>query len=169
MTITYLTGDATTPQGEGMKIISHVNNNVGAWGAGFVLAISKRWSLPEQTYRRLAKQGLVLGQVQFVPAEDDIIVANMIAQTGYGYNNKGRHKTSEKNSGIPLQYDALTVCLTRVAQAAKEYQASLHMPRIGCSLAGGSWLRVEKIIQDTLVAEDIPTFVYDFPGSSFNP
>lgn len=44
--ITYLKGDATTPQARGNKIIAHVCNDLGGWGKGFVLAISKRWPEP---------------------------------------------------------------------------------------------------------------------------
>jgi hypothetical protein len=42
MQIQYIAGDATAPIGDGNKIIAHVCNDIGAWGAGFVLAISKR-------------------------------------------------------------------------------------------------------------------------------
>lgn len=34
--ITYLTGDATKPRGNGRKIIAHVTNDEGAWGAGLL-------------------------------------------------------------------------------------------------------------------------------------
>jgi O-acetyl-ADP-ribose deacetylase (regulator of RNase III) len=50
--ITYLKGDATVPQAKGTKLIVHVCNTLGGWGAGFVLAISKRWEQPEAMYRR---------------------------------------------------------------------------------------------------------------------
>ena len=45
--IIYLKGDATKPEGLGTKIIAHVCNDVGLWGKGFVLAVSKRWKFPE--------------------------------------------------------------------------------------------------------------------------
>lgn len=41
-TITYLKGDATNPQSEENKIIAHICNDIGGWGKGFVVAISKR-------------------------------------------------------------------------------------------------------------------------------
>ena len=44
-------GDATSPPGEGVKIIAHVCNDVGGWGKGFVVAVSKRWPDPEREYR----------------------------------------------------------------------------------------------------------------------
>mgnify|MGYP002351074259 FL=1 len=44
--IIYLKGDATKPEGLGPRIIAHICNDVGLWGKGVVLAISKRWKLP---------------------------------------------------------------------------------------------------------------------------
>lgn len=44
--IKYIIGDATEPQGEGNKIIVHCCNNIGGWGAGFVLSLSKKWLEP---------------------------------------------------------------------------------------------------------------------------
>ena len=40
--IIYLKGDATSPQVSGYKIIVHICNNRGSWGAGFVMAISEK-------------------------------------------------------------------------------------------------------------------------------
>jgi hypothetical protein len=47
---------------------------------------------------------------------------------------------------------------------AHERAASVHMPRIGCGLAGGEWGRVESIVRDTLCAEGIEVTVYDLPS-----
>src|SRR5262245_49475582 len=82
--IHYRVGDATRPEGSGARVIAHVCNDVGAWGAGFVLAVSRRWKAPEEAYRRAFKEGggLALGAVQFVPVEPDLTVANMVAQKG---------------------------------------------------------------------------------------
>ena len=84
MNVGYKTGDATAPIGSGNKIIVHVCNDVGAWGRGFVLAISKRWAEPEQRYRSWhkgqEKQPFALGEVQFVQVEDTIWIANLIGQ-----------------------------------------------------------------------------------------
>jgi O-acetyl-ADP-ribose deacetylase (regulator of RNase III) len=47
-------GDATAPEGDGAKIIAHVCNDIGAWGKGFVLALSRHWSAPEEAFRKWA-------------------------------------------------------------------------------------------------------------------
>ena len=61
-----------------------------------------------------------------------------------------------------IRYDAVEKCLNKVAEFAKENQASIHMPRIGCGLAGGKWEEIESIILRTLLNKDIKVIVYDF-------
>ena len=158
-TIEYVEGDATRPQDYGPKVICHVCNDIGKWGKGFVLALSKRWSEPEAAYREWHREresnDFALGAVQLVQAEPDIWVANMV----------GQHGILPKGSTVPIRYDALWTCLERLAAQAQSLGASIHMPRIGCGLAGGTWDRVEPIINDTLCAHDISVTVYDLPGS----
>ncbi|WP_343211285.1 macro domain-containing protein [Aquimarina litoralis] len=132
-TITYIKGDATVPQAKGTKLIVHICNNIGGWGKGFVVAISKRWLEPEKAYREWhrnrSKNDFELGAIQIVKVSDDKHVGNMIAQQGI--------KTGSK--GVPIRYEAVQQCLEKIAVEAKELNASIHMPRIGCGLAGGKW------------------------------
>ncbi len=135
-------------------MICHICNDIGGWGAGFVLAISERWSEPEAEYRRWHATGeaggFALGSVQFVQVEQYIWVANMIGQRGI---NRG-------SSGPPIRYDAVAKCLAQVAAKAIELGASVHMPRIGCGLAGGKWAEIEPLIEEHL--NGIAVKVYDF-------
>ena len=157
MAIHYLKGDATRPVGDKHRIIVHVCNDLGKWGKGFVLAISKRWLTPEQVYKRSFDAELTpaLGDVQFVPVEDTITVANMIGQHGV---RSPRNKTAP----APIRYEAVKKGLSSVSVRALENEASVHMPRIGCGLSGGSWEEMEPIIDRTLIAKGIDVFVYDF-------
>jgi O-acetyl-ADP-ribose deacetylase (regulator of RNase III) len=152
--LTVLKGDATAPQAKGNKIIVHVCNDIGGWGKGFVLAISKRWSEPEKAYRKWHrdKKNFKLGEVQFVVVSQYITVANMIGQRGI--------KTG--SSGVPIRYEAVAEGLAKVAEKAIEIDASVHMPRIGCGLAGGKWEKIEPIIIDNLINQGIDVFVYDY-------
>ncbi|MDR1461247.1 MAG: macro domain-containing protein [Campylobacteraceae bacterium] len=146
-------GDATNPIGDGDKIIAHICNDVGGWGKGFVLSISKRWTKPEESYREWfnSKENFSLGEVQFVYVEQEITIANMIAQRDIKHLN-----------GVPpIRYDALEKCLIKVADFALQNSSSVHMPRIGCGLAGGEWDRVEFIIRQTLLNVGVKVFVYD--------
>ncbi|MFF5489601.1 macro domain-containing protein [Streptomyces virginiae] len=150
-----IAGDATNPQAKGPKVIAHICNDLGGWGKGFVLAISRRWPEPEREYRRWHREragnDFALGAVQFVHVRADIWVANMVAQRGMRTGS----------GGPPIRYEALERCLNSVAEHALAHHASVHMPRIGCGLAGGKWERVEPVISKTLGARDVATTVYD--------
>ncbi|MFM2387576.1 MAG: hypothetical protein RL660_2333 [Bacteroidota bacterium] len=155
MEINYIKGDATNPIGEGNKIIVHICNDIGGWGKGFVMAISKRWKQPEHQYREWfkAKDNFSLGQVQFVLVEETLWVANLI----------GQHKINkDENGNAPIRYEAIFQGLEQVAQFALERDATIHMPRIGCGLAGGSWENIEPLINSTLMSKNIQVTVYDF-------
>jgi O-acetyl-ADP-ribose deacetylase (regulator of RNase III) len=153
--ITYLKGDATCPQAKGVKLICHVCNDCGAWGKGFVLALSRRWEAPEEQYRAWyagrVGEGFALGEVQFVQVEPWVWVANMV----------GQHGIKRGSSGPPIRYDALARCLAKVAEKALELGASVHVPRIGCGLAGGDWSKVEPLIQEELCQRGVAVTVYD--------
>lgn len=154
--IVYLRGDATCPQAKGPRLICHICNDIGGWGKGFVLALSKRWKQPESEYRNWYSErrdrGFALGAVQFVQVESTIWVANMI----------GQHGIKTGSSGPPIRYEAVGECLRKVAEKALELGASVHMPRIGCGLAGGRWEKIESLITQELLLSDIAVTVYDF-------
>lgn len=155
--ITYITGDATCPIGDGPKIIAHVCNDSGGWGRGFVTALSARWDAPERAYRgwwdRTRVGTLPMGAIQLVKVVNEngpLLVANMI----------GQHRWSFDESGDPpIRYPAVKQALRAVSQEAKIRGASVHMPRIGCGLAGGTWDQIEPLIEWAM--DGIPVYVYD--------
>jgi O-acetyl-ADP-ribose deacetylase (regulator of RNase III) len=153
--IKYVQGDATVPSVKGVKVIAHVCNDLGGWGKGFVLALSRRWPEPEKAYRAWhrdrAANDFGLGAVQLVQVERDVWVANMIGQHGIRTGSKG----------VPVRYEAIDTALGLLAERAAELGASVHMPRIGCGLAGGKWSRVEPLITERLVRRGITVTVYD--------
>jgi hypothetical protein len=93
-----------------------------------------------------------LGQSQLVGVDEDLYVLNMIAQHGL---RSGADET-------PLRYDALSLCLRHAEAFCLRHGASLHMPRIGCGLGGGSWERVSGLIERLT---SVPCTVYDLPES----
>lgn len=153
MEIQYLVGDATEPQADGNKIIVHVCNDIGGWGRGFVLALSKRWAAPEDEYRLWCNDGVALGDIQLVRVEEDLWVCNLI----------GQRDVRPINGVPPVRYEAIRIGLGKLAEKSAALSASVHMPRIGCGLAGGEWTEVERAIQETLIAAGISTYVYDLP------
>ncbi|MCP3993000.1 MAG: macro domain-containing protein [Actinomycetia bacterium] len=153
--IEYVVGDATAPVGGGNKIIAHICNDIGGWGLGFVLALSNRWNEPEQAYygwyQERASNDFELGSIQLIAVEPDIWVANIIGQ-------RGIHPGPD---GPPVRYDAIEVGLNQLADEAVAMDATIHMPRIGCGLAGGDWTVVEGIITRTLSDAGVQAVVYD--------
>lgn len=154
--VRYAVGDATRPEGSGPRVIVHVCNDVGGWGAGFVLALSRRWKEPEQRYREWHRHDdetpFGLGAVQLVEVEPELWVANLIGQEG----------VRSRDGRPPVRYDAIRTGLATVADFAEEKGATLHMPRIGAGLAGGDWATIEKVIEDTVGHLDVT--VYDLPA-----
>lgn len=89
--------------------------------------------------------------VQLVQVERDIWVANMIAQ-----------RDIRTFHGVPpIRYSALKECLATASHDARTMGASIHMPRIGCGLAGGTWEMIEPIVRKEL--SGLKVFVYDLP------
>lgn len=157
MKLRFEEGDATRPSGEGPRIIVHLCNDVGAWGKGFVAALSKRWAEPERSYRLWhhgrENNDFALGQVQLVKVEREIWVANLIGQRGL----------QPSGGKPPVRYEAVALGLQRVRDAALERSASVHMPRIGSGLAGGRWEAIEAIVRTELLDEGVAVTVYDLP------
>ena len=156
LVIHYLQGDATRPMAAGQKIIVTICTPIGLWGKGFVLALSGRWYKPEQAfyrwYSQRANNDFRLGAVQFIQVESDICIANLV----------GQHNIIPIEGVAPIRYAAVDEGLEAIAVYAKEHNASVHMPRIGCGLAGGQWSEIEKIIDKRLIKWGVPVYVYDY-------
>jgi hypothetical protein len=125
-------GDATSPQAKGPKVIAHICNDLGGWGKGFVLAISRKWPEPERDYRdwhrHRAGNDFGLGAVRLVPVQADIWVANMI----------GQHGMRSGSNGPPIRYPAVGQCLQALGD------------------------RVEPLIDAALCQRGVAVTVYDF-------
>jgi hypothetical protein len=90
--------------------------------------------------------------VQVVQVARDTWVANLVGQRG---------TRTARSTGVPVRYEAIDTALARLADPVLALNASVHMPRIGCGLAGGRWDRVEPLIANRLTAQGIPVTVYD--------
>ncbi len=154
--IQYLKGDATDPRGTGARmIVQVVNDKAITWGKGFSVAVRTRWPHAQKEFTRwvfASRPEFKLGNIHIAKLDESIELASMVAQHGYGPSLFPR-----------IQYLAIEECLSKVAVRAKETNASIHMPRIGCGEAGGEWNIVSEIIDETLSRENIPVTVYDLP------
>lgn len=154
--IRILHGNILEPRNGGQKIICQlVNDKAVTWGGGVARKTASRFPGAEAQFR----QQLVhlprserLGKVIFTRANDEITVASLIAQKGYGSSLFPR-----------IRYAALKNCLDVVAQQAKEDGATVHMPRIGTGSAGGDWGTIEEMLDDIMVRSGLFVTVYDPP------
>jgi O-acetyl-ADP-ribose deacetylase (regulator of RNase III) len=156
--ITYLKGDATDPHVPGPKMIAHVVNDATSnWGGGgFAKALRRAFPSVQEDFKS-ACQGdrdlLKLGRTRVFDLADDVSVASMVAQRGYGPSARPR-----------IRYEALATCLRAVVEAARERFASIHMPSLGCGEAGGSWDIVRDLLLSATGTFRVPLFVYEIPG-----
>jgi O-acetyl-ADP-ribose deacetylase (regulator of RNase III) len=155
--IAYIRGDATSPRGAGYRIIAQiVNDRAATWGAGFALAVRKKWPAIQDAFRAWAesRNNLSLGNSHLTQIDASTALFSMIAQHGYGPSPKPR-----------IRYAALRKALEQLASVAAEKGATIHMPRIGCGQAGGSWEIVRDLIDETLISKSVRVTVYDPPNT----
>ncbi|MGV9560501.1 Appr-1-p processing protein [Streptomyces sp. NPDC003401] len=153
--ITYVRGDATTPSVKGVEVIAHVRNDIGGRGKGFVLALSRRRPEPEKAcrawHRDRASDDFGPGAVQLVRVEPYVWAADMVGRRGVRTGGKG----------VPVRHEAIDTAPARLAERVVELGVSVHMPRIGCGPAGGTWSRVEPLVRGRLVERGIAVTVHD--------
>lgn len=157
--INYIIGDATNPsivKGT-YSVICHCCNTLGAWGSGFVIPLGRKYPLAKKEYNKFINKTPAdkrLGEVCYAKVTANIVVANIMGQERIYTDSKGN---------IPLDYEALKNGFIKVKERFNSLKVpySIHMPRIGCGLAGGDWNTVEDMIKEIFSTNDIEVYVYD--------
>ena len=149
----YSHGDVRYLYGEGAQIFCQlVNNSARRWGGGVAKQTAKRFPAAEAQFgewiNAIPKERR-LGSVSFIEARNRLFIASLVAQEGYGPSSDRR-----------LSYAALNEGLNRVRELAQQYDATIHMPKIGTGAAGGNWEIIEDIIKEQLVRFGIKVTVY---------
>lgn len=163
----YIEGDLfdfVPNESDEVVIIAHVCNDIGAWGAGFVVPLGRKYPKAREAYLDMPERRL--GEVQFVDVAkkvgDDIVVANMIAQEGVGPKFDGDKMIP------PIRYDALLQCLHHVRQMAtlikgRGEKVRIACPMFGAGLAGGDWETIATMIGLVWSEQLIETNIYYLP------
>jgi len=158
--IKYIVGDLFAAIADNPKpiVIPHIVNSIGAFGAGFVVPLGKRFPKAKEKYLEWSKRDwkatgipFKLGETQYVRINDRITVMNMIGQEGTGLGIDGRP---------PIRYSALVRCMQNVAGVAKALDAEIHAPAFGSGLARGCWTFVEELIKECWCDWNIPVTIY---------
>lgn len=173
MPIKYVEGDlfADLKNATAPTIIPHVCNDIGAWGAGFVVPLGRIFPVARESYlswgngkptgnssykggcwdNMLNRPDMFrLGHTQIIQVQDQprVYVANMIAQ----------HRVGGER---PLRYKALVECLVSVAEDARGWAGSeIVAPMFGSGLAGGDWNFIEVLIDEIWVQAGINVTIY---------
>jgi hypothetical protein len=161
--INYIKGDATSPINSNKKrAIIHIVNDKRAWGAGFVLAISRRWPFTRDEYR---KANLKMGQIQVIELEPNLLLVNMCAQTIKDYY---------LGHDIPISYDALRDCLYQTKNYLQIEETKncinitdtyekieIHAPKFGSGLSMGNWKVVEQLLLECY-NDDRGIYIYEY-------
>lgn len=149
-------------------IIPHICNDIGAWGAGFVIPLGRNYPEAQQSYLDWVKlKGMEqtrsttpmfkLGETQFVivqKKEPKIVVANMIGQRGIGGPPR------------PIRYNAVSRCLDTVRDySLKKQIPAINAPMFGAGLAGGDWNFIEQLIQDSWINFGLSVNIFYLPGT----
>jgi O-acetyl-ADP-ribose deacetylase (regulator of RNase III) len=151
-----LHGDVLEPRNGGKKIICQlVNDKAVKWGGGVARKIARRFPNAEKAFTEQVAQIAQsdrLGRVIFSNASEDLTIASLIGQEGFGPSLFPR-----------IRYTALQACLQQVANYASSMEASIHMPKIGTGSAGGDWSTIKEMLDDVMVRAGLSVTVYDVP------
>ncbi len=146
-------------------LIPHVCNNVGAWGAGFVVPLGRQYPLAKSEYLRWHHSGCTIQGAPFMLGNTQIVdvsggtgkpmIANMIAQDGLG---------GEGARPRMLRYDALAACMLYIGIGFNPDNLKIFCPMFGSGIAGGDWSFVSELITDTWVRRGFDVTVCYLPG-----
>ena len=123
-------------------LICHGVNCFETMGAGLAKAIRDRWPYVYEYYKLSGSGPDLLGEIRpiCIRPEPKLWVVNCYTQVYYGRRKPFRGEQH-------LDYQALKSCLYQCVRFASLHGGSdIHLPRIGCGLAGGDWDRVHSII-----------------------
>ena len=163
-TLRVVEGDVTDPQitNEGeIVLIPHCCNNQNGWGAGFVLALNRKWKEPEQRYRDFCRinDGIpILGEVCYAKIDNHLVIANMIGQDG----------TVSTDNPKPIKYVALAKCMGKVVEYIELMQCRtsdkvvIHTPKFGSELAGGNFSFILELIEEIWIEAGIDVVIYEY-------
>ena len=154
--IRILHGNILEPRNGGAKIICQlVNDKATKWGGGVARKVGRKFPEAEAEFTKKIyemRQKERLGEVIYSRGSDEITVASMIAQEGFGQSLFPR-----------IRYAALKRCFAEVANHAKSTGASIHMPKVGIGSAGGDWGTIVELLDDEMVRAGLSVTVYELP------
>jgi len=153
--IEYRKGDVLDAlRDRNVSIVAHGVNCRGGFGSGIAGQIAKRYPVVRSKYlEKFKNEGWRLGESQGVfmydePSRHLSVIMNCATQDDYG-----------RDGQLYCDYDAIFTCITTLYNTCASLELTPGIPKIGCGLAGGDWIIVEKIINNIFKKRTI--YVYE--------
>lgn len=130
--------------------ICHQVNCRNAMGAGIAAAISEKWPIVKERYKKafenLKDWHSLLGKIQTVKIGQNRYVVNIFGQYDYGYN------------GVYTDYSALNRAFKQLNKRFAGQTVAFPYG-FGCGLAGGEWTDVEMLMVKLLPNCDVQIYM----------
>lgn len=132
-------------------VITHGCNCFCAMGAGIAPLMAREFGCDVFEKEQKVYRGSInkLGTIDYQKV-GPLVVVNSYTQ--YGAGQAGRF-------GIPLDYDALSLCLTKINHIFKGSRVGI--PFIGAGLAGGDPIQIFDTMQETLTDVDATLVIFE--------
>lgn len=156
----YVKGDLFARLPQSNFLITHIVNDLGAWGSGFVVPLAKRfpsaktkyWSKfddPDYAYPIGDRtNSLFLGKNILVPLYEECAnssIVHMVAQQGL----------KSQDNPTPIKYGALAMCMGGMrffcGSITRQATKTIYAPKFGSDRAGGDWKVIESLINELWV------------------
>lgn len=134
-------------------IIGQQVNCKGVMGGGVALQVKNKYYEVYKLYNDLClstRSEDLLGHVQLVSVNDELIIANIFGQDSFGF---GKQQTD---------VEKLKEAFTELALICKIKKQTLALPyNIGCFRGGANWKEVFKIIEEVFKDVDVTLYRLD--------
>lgn len=194
-------GDATKPQlirPVGFVIIPHIVNDIGAFGSGFVVALTKTFGpmigdVYREWFNTSPENYETPSTVKFVKLQFEMVEPKMfflgntqfvLAKTGTSPSMTptiivasmvGQHGVGYDSTGLPpVRYDAIAQSMSRVREYVKKLEyanrvdVGIHAPWFGTLRSGGEKGIIEALIQNIWIDRGLDVTMYDYLEDSTN-
>lgn len=175
MQFVELNGDCTSfaVQSNTIHIIPHVVNNFGIWGSGVVVPIFTKWAEAAKAYEdwfahkttnyspkclEPTNVDFQLGNLQVVNVAKGILIANMLAQKGFG------------GYGLPPgRYESIEECLLKLRVCCEKINGIgksvvIESPKFGSARSGLDWTVIFEMVQDIFGETEGVWNTYSYEG-----
>lgn len=163
--LTYTEGDLLVDAFK-YDVIAHGCNCFNSMGAGIAAGVAKLFPLATETDAKTTSgDKQKLGQVTFAKFESEdqgeLTVVNAYTQ----YHPGSKEQGYEKEKSIQIREWAIRKSMQKIKSMFSGKKIAL--PLIGAGIAGGDWLRIERIIREELLGEDVTIVIWEGNSDDF--